>query len=474
MERTKTSICAISNLAGLVPPLLTRCLLAGLIVGLLSAQASACWHHIWQSNPEISKDYTVGTCPGYTISTPTITGPLYVCPGQGVTFNVIAEDRDYCVYEADTNYHGAVPPPDCQADVLTGTWSCGAGTFPNGNTGMSVNWTAPLTYGSQASISCTVDDGHPVVTLPDTGSRDDSPKAATPITVTVGIHTFGVSQPVEGAHVCYDDEWSYAEVQCAATVDPPCYESEIVWSHDSVSGTTMAWDGGGHTGPSAKLTLSGLPASNSSFGEHSVTADVRDKSTTRHYKLFFSFLPFAKSHPGEGSGITPDWHYYYSQTSASLGVPCDPNAWSGGGYARWEPLVGRYVAYLASTGNIPMLSRTSWGSPCFIDAFAWLSRHELRHVAQLTGFWGNNDHVPGLDLDGDYIPDALETTTGRGGYSMFLPATYPDTVAYGTNPIPDTEDLCMRNDSLPWDVIQLWQNDSADSEDWADMGKQSF
>lgn len=54
------------------------------------------------------------------------------------------------------------------------------------------------------------------------------------------------------------------------------------------------------------------------------------------------------------------------------------------------------------------------GGPEYIDSFAWFSRHELRHVAQLVGFWGNNDHVHSQDLDADYIADVLEPVYGRG------------------------------------------------------------
>lgn len=150
--------------------------------------------------------------------------------------------------------------------VLCGPLRCGGGSFPNGNKGMSVSWTAPQQYGAQCSISCTVDeeanDGHPTVTLPDTGRRDDPAKAATGLSVTVGIHTFAVTQPEEGAHVCYDGTYGVADIECRASVDPSCYEGEIQWSCDTVSGTLMGWLGG-QTGPTATLRLVGLPANNS-------------------------------------------------------------------------------------------------------------------------------------------------------------------------------------------------------------------
>jgi hypothetical protein len=440
-------------------------LISAAIAAGLSGQVVACpWHRAFLANPEISKDYRDGVCPSYQIKQPVITGPAYVCPGEQVTFCVIAEDKDYVTYVPNPDYQGDVPDPGCEADTLTGTWSCSDGSFPNGNKGMSVSWIAPQQYGAQCSISCTVDeeanDGHPVVNLPDTGSRDDSPKTATGLTVTVGIHTLAVTQPAEDAHVCYsDDEWKYAEVRCQATVDPACYESEIVWSHDTVPGTTMAWVNNINTGSSTTLTLTGLPPLNSSFGRHSVTATVRGQSMTRQYKLFYPWSHTATNHPGEGAGVTPNWYYYYSQTSASQGVPYDPAFYfpPPGGYAKWDAMCGSYVAYLCWNANIPMLSRTSWGSPYYIDVFGWLSRHELRHVAQMTGFWGNNDRVPGFDADGDYIPDVVEATVGRGGYNMFCAATYSDTVAYGVNPIPDMEDLCMREDNFPWAVVHLWR-----------------
>ncbi|MDO8586056.1 MAG: hypothetical protein Q7T82_03360 [Armatimonadota bacterium] len=104
------------------------------------------------------------------------------------------------------------------------------------------------------------------------------------------------------------------------------------------------------------------------------------------------------------------------------------------------------------------MTRTASGSPRWIDAFAWIGRHELRHVAHFTAFWANQDHDHDLDWDGDYIPDLDEPTFGRGGYNPLSRYTYDDEIGYGEDPIEDTEDICMRSDSYPWDAIQLWQN----------------
>ena len=54
-------------------------------------------------------------------------------------------------------------------------------------------------------------------------------------------------------------------------------------------------------------------------------------------------------------------------------------------------------------------------------------------------------------------------------------ATRLDTIGYGTDPmINDVEDIAMRSQSLPgYPLDILWNNGSANDQDWANPGKNS-
>ncbi|MGI6295687.1 MAG: hypothetical protein ACOX3G_06325 [Armatimonadota bacterium] len=274
-------------------------------------------------------------------------------------------------------------------------------------------------------------------------------------------------------------------IQCLATVEPDnaitraWAKEHVSWSIlPGVVGSSALWSSddngsGSNKGLNVNLQYTGLPDSNTSFGNNTITMIACPSCPTQQHSIQIFYRQDATNHPS-GDTTALNWHHYYSQTPAGAGVPFDPTAYgqAKGGYAKWDPYMNEWVAFLDWGGNMP-INRPSWGSPQFIDSFAWLSRHELRHVAQMVGFWGNNDRDPALDVDGDSIPDILESTYGRG-YSPFLGCTYPDEVGYGVTPIPDAEDICMRGDAVPWSVIQLWENDqdSIIAQDWANFGKQ--
>lgn len=58
-------------------------------------------------------------------------------------------------------------------------------------------------------------------------------------------------------------------------------------------------------------------------------------------------------------------------------------------------------------------------------------------------------------------------------YDPTKAATYPDTIGYGEDPLRDIEDICMRSQVSPYELDILWENGSANNEDWANPGKMS-
>lgn len=292
-----------------------------------------------------------------------------------------------------------------------------------------------------------------------------------------GATSIEIQSPSDNQKFCFTDATSgtLSVPSCLAIVVPSSRESSVQWSFSASNGTTVSWSPSNARGQQVALLLSGLPTDNSGFGGHAIVAEVDTMSDSVSVQLFYPSIgaSLPTNHPGPDQGLTPNWYYYYLQTEAGVtGVGYDGTSdVNKGGYFRWEPFLG-YVARYDKGGNMPMNSRTVWGSPAWIDAFAWIGRHEVRHIAQITSFWGNQDRVPYLDIDNDYLPDIQEWNIGRG-YSPFTRTTYPDDIGYGENPIIDTEDLNMRVDEWPCDsAIQLWQNGQHTLDDWAHAGQQ--
>ena len=242
------------------------------------------------------------------------------------------------------------------------------------------------------------------------------------------------------------------------------------------SGTTRKWNNVAidyGTGRATHIDITGLPANNSDFGEKSAEFYLLDPDdvSRRVFDIYNApvsvFYPAgATNHPG---GTTPNWYYYYKQTSAYAGAVSYDAAYTGSsGYCdftngQWSAFVGPGIA--------TYIGPSTWGSPKYIDAFAWICRHEMRHVDQFTYLWGRTtDRNATDDADGDWLPDTKEATLNRGYYPTKY-ASYWDDVGYNENPIPDREDLCMRSSTAPYNLAQLWTNGSADGEDWADPGK---
>ena len=165
-------------------------------------------------------------------------------------------------------------------------------------------------------------------------------------------------------------------------------------------------------------------------------------------------------------------------TSAAYGAP----VYQAGARSNtsFNSTLGQYQTYInddAAAGPIP-----AYNNATGIDVFAWTCRHEAQHVDNDTAWWGatplpgtTSPYDPSKDLDGDYIPDALEKNLGMkfhpdlGGYdpTKALTPNLADEFGYGPG-FNDNEDYTqrMQRQNHPW------VNGSADKEDWANPGHQ--
>jgi hypothetical protein len=260
----------------------------------------------------------------------------------------------------------------------------------------------------------------------------------------------------------------------------PIGESEKIWGDFYPDGKPTISEG---DWVMAFVTFRGLPTKNSDFGRKKVWVEY-DGKREPFEQAFEVFYPRdLKNHPGEGSGVSPNWFYYWSQTSANnatgIKMQYNPRAVPTGSSGRYylhdfaiRRLETIYISDEAKNRQI-----AAWGEPVGIDSFAWTTAHEAKHHRQLTGFWPN---IWNSDLDndkgvGDLLPDAIEATyMPDHPYKPTELRTYKDTLGYNSREamIPDWEDICMRSQSSPYDLDVLWRNGNANAEDWSDKGKQ--
>jgi hypothetical protein len=173
-----------------------------------------------------------------------------------------------------------------------------------------------------------------------------------------------------------------------------------------------------------------------------------------------------KNHPGTGSGTTPNWFFYWAQTSANLlNTTTD---YIGSARSHYDYFDNRKIKLGDDCAGTQI---AAWGTPKGIDCYAWTTGHESKHHIQITSFWPTNWNGS-QDSDSDWLPNSQETTYMPGrNYDPINAATFPDSIGYGENPIRDVEDIAMRSQNSPYGLDKLWTNGAADSEDWASPGK---
>ena len=175
----------------------------------------------------------------------------------------------------------------------------------------------------------------------------------------------------------------------------------------------------------------------------------------------------ATNHPGGQAG-SPNWFYYWGQTSANKGNTTIKYLNATRSYYDYASDRTIFIANDAALSQISI-----WGTPKGIDCYAWTTAHEAKHHRQITNFWPTQWRAVD-DTDMDWLPNDQEPIYMPGRpYSPTNPATYPDVFGYGQNPIRDCEDINMRSQNPPYSLDKLWENSSANLKDWANPGKQS-
>ncbi|MCC5790891.1 MAG: hypothetical protein JJT75_14775 [Opitutales bacterium] len=220
----------------------------------------------------------------------------------------------------------------------------------------------------------------------------------------------------------------------------------------------------------ATVTFTNLPANNSDFGAKRAELFYNnEKLKEADYEVFFPRDENNNpSNNDDEQDDVPNWYFYWSQTSANR---ARTNMEYSDSKTSQYDFFNNHTIIIGDDARLTQIA--AWGTPQGIDTFAWTTAHENKHHEQLSGFWPNG-WISSEDNDLDWLPNNEETSYMPGRpYDPENSATYPDTIGYNQDPIPDYEDIAMRSQESPYELDELWENGAADNEDWANPGKNS-
>lgn len=272
----------------------------------------------------------------------------------------------------------------------------------------------------------------------------------------------------------YTPGQAWPDGACNITPEAICgcsSEKWLDWAFPDIGGCIKSVTLGDWPYTNPTLTYSRLPAANSYFGNKIVTVVRKPDNCTDTVtvQLFFSAADDAVNHPGSGTGVSPNWYYYWRYTSAKWSVvPFYNPSMVPAGYVGYTHYVaGAWRSYINELGNDFVAPNTDpYLYDIFegIDCYAFVSRHEGRHVTIMNAWYPSGNHPnPTIDPDNDLLPDSIEAGLGtpqNGG--PFAPGD-DDTDGDGEF---DGHDYIFHTQSP-------WTQGTADSSDWSNPGHQS-
>ena len=290
-------------------------------------------------------------------------------------------------------------------------------------------------------------------------------------------------------------------LQFQARMKPAKFAKRITWTLPKFGAANVRTTPPTANGPKLTVDLQGLPQHNTNFGAKRVLASVRtggcNTTVERTIRLFFP--RDANNNPG---GKTPNWFYYWSQTTARTGVApkyggrqghCskpasnnDPD--SAGHYAdnfrfalprhyltcdltKFGPKMA-FVAPFWKIEQIPnsrVVIKPIENTLTGIDTFGLASHHESEHMMHARKWWLKSNGAPidkfvrpKLDQDNDDVLDAAERALNSKYRTKVLGVGERKTNAG----IKDEEFYTQLL------AHARWKKGAADIEDWSYPGKQ--
>jgi hypothetical protein len=297
-----------------------------------------------------------------------------------------------------------------------------------------------------------------------------------------------ITRPYDHYKISYDDSADgRLEFEAQAMVSPVDCAKDVVWSAGAIGDIEATIEP--QTGDNVRISYKGLPEHNDDFGPLQISARVLGAGENREILTFFDGT--AKNHPGEGSGETPNWFYYWEQTQANGGIEAHyvssmPDCGGGIPAARYVFDDDRlYLSDKVVDSYCVRRNGVEAQGSAGIDCYAELVRHENHHRVELRSWWpveyglvtlnppNCDDSITnafkkfnGIDSDLDQVPDYIEdelnatrlcdkdNKTSCSGRPLHL--------------TPSVRDVEMN----AYDVGWLWQRGDADAEDWSECGQQ--
>ncbi len=363
------------------------------------------------------------------------------------------------------------------APTIVSNWwvISGPGSYTNTGSGLSTGTFTPTNCGTgTVTFNLTYRNNNPC---------DTNVHAATPVNVSftaiqiVMVNPTGdiLTAPVEGQNQFTFSSGSpgMASVVFQASVCPSDtaalnYASNLVtFSIGSIAGSTLFWDPPANGKPKivggtlqATAIFSNLPSANSAFG---IKSAAMSGCTSMSTNIEIFYAKTSSNHPGGQAG-SPNWFYYWMQTSAKKGSIIYTN--TTGAFTTWDN--PSYTCYTGSDGSgaytTPQLGANANTTLYGIDRFAWRVRHEWRHHEQMVAWWGSSGYDLSKDGDLDRVPDNLEagmSSAAGGPFDKTLMDTYPN----DGNLTDDMERNCVFTQDV-------WSVGSANGEDWGNPGMQ--
>ena len=222
----------------------------------------------------------------------------------------------------------------------------------------------------------------------------------------------------------------------------------------------------------ATATFTGLPANNSDFGKKKVEL-LFDGSVVEEAEIEVFFPKNATNHPGEGSGSTPNWFYYWKNGNV-CGIPRDTIYDNQSGvYGYVLPSQDRKLRlgnaaatlndgpHFCSSGSTTYGSLTVTGTGSGIQCVAETVHHELYHITVYDDLQGKSD------IDGDGVANSSENTLSEISSNPQISDTYDlaQTIYSGYSSYGDNEVRCRHKElNVPFLIYP--------ERDWANPGCQ--
>ena len=257
---------------------------------------------------------------------------------------------------------------------------------------------------------------------------------------------------------------------------PSALADSVRWKITPIPGSTLITRPANAKGRTVTFEYSGLPDSNSAFGVKYVNASLPQYGVAESVMIKAYFPKDATNHPGTGNGTTPNWYYYWGQTTAPMGTPAqrqyggDSCGTPAGRAGYLDPITFDYyhICDTASTESWVYCDGPVGNNWNGIDLFAAECRHEYEHLITYAAWWPNG-YIQSMDLDsiiipsdsylGDGIPDTME------GPSHTFPQFDPGWKDSDLNGRRDWDELC---DSTKC----IWIRGSENYRDWSNPGHQ--